>query len=230
MESVQDFFDDYPFLKGFGKTWKWLDEPNHSNPFYSPLYYVLCKHIGAKNIVEVGPEFGYSSYMFATAAKENDGMYIAVEKSGIHAKRLKKGLEENEFPHKVIWADSKDIKNFEWLDRVDFVLLDGEHTEEAITYEFELFYSILSKNGYIALHDIETLSASGFWAVINNSKYDLEYITFPHNYGLALFRKRRSDENEIREKLSQSFIEETKGCDWTVTGGEPQEKGKIIIL
>lgn len=228
--SLQNFFKDWPLLEGFSESWDWLKEPNHANPFYSPLYYTLCRHLKAKNIVEVGPEHGYTSYMLATAAKENDGMYIAIEKSGNHATRLKEGLVKGNFPHKVIWADSKDIKDFEWMPHVDFVLLDGEHTEEAISHEFELFYPKLHKNSYVALHDIDTWSASGFWSIIHNSNYNIEYITFPHNYGVALFRKIDFYEEEVRKKLSEQYIEEVKGYNWTKTGGDAQKPGKIEVL
>lgn len=227
---IEKYFEPFPLLHGFSKTWDWLKDVNHCNPFYSPLYYIICRSIKAKNIVEVGCEAGYSSYMMAMAAKENGGTYFGIEKAEGHARRLKKGLDNGGFPNQVIWADSTDIKAWTYSSTVDFVLLDGEHTKDAIEHEFELFYPKLTN--YIALHDINAWSSEGFYSIINNPKYDLEYITFPQNYGLALFKKKRQNEMGIIKERAEKEKnnQESQDINWCKTGGKPQECGKIVIL
>ena len=189
MTAMQTFFTAHPLLRGFGDTWPWLEAkgPNHANPYYSPLYYIICRGLKARNILEIGCEEGYSSYMLALAAKENEGTYFCIEKNPAYAQRIKEGCVEEGFPHVVIQADSGDIEEFVWAQYLDFVLLDGDHSPEAIAHEVALVYPKL--RGYIALHDTSAWSATGYYAVLDNPDYDWEHISFPYNFGLALLRK-----------------------------------------
>lgn len=191
-----DFFNPRPLLRGFNKTFPWVKHVSSCNPYYSPMYYILCVGLQAKQIVEVGVAYGYSSYMLGMAAKENGGMYYGVEKNEKLARLLKSGMDELEIPNTIIWADSKDIKEWTWSSRINFALLDGEHTKEAIEHEVSLFYPKMNHRDYIAIHDSDAWSAEGVWAVINDPKYDLEYITFHYNYGLALIKKREKNWKE----------------------------------
>ena len=190
MNTMQTFFAPHPLLRGFADSWPWLEAkgPNHANPYYSPLYYILCRGLKACNILEIGCEEGYSSYMLALAAKENEGTYFCIEKEAHFAQQVKQGCVESGFPHVIIHADSGDIDEFVWADRLDFVLLDGNHTQEAIEHEVAMLYPKLK--GYIALHDTNAWSASGYYAILDNPDYDWEHISFPYNFGLALLRKR----------------------------------------
>lgn len=228
MKLIEEYYNKFPLLQGFSKSWKWTQDVNTAVPFYSPLYYIICKALGSKNIVEIGAEYGFSSYMLAMAANENGGLFLSVEKCKKLAKQLKEGLVEEKFPHIVICADSKDIKDFPWMEKIDFVLLDGEHSREAIEHEFELFYPKLT--GVIALHDIKSVSADGFYSVLNNPKYNLECITFPFYYGLALFKKKEENYDEAWKNLALSMREKNKTFPWFRKEHEPQTPGKIEIL
>ena len=126
--------------------------------------------------------------MLAQAAKENEGTYFCIEKQAHFAQRVKQGCVESGFPHVIIQADSGDIEEFVWAEHLDFVLLDGDHSPEAIEHEVAMVYPKLK--GYIALHDTSAWSAKGYYAVLDNPAYDWEYISFPYNFGLALLRKR----------------------------------------
>ena len=94
-EMVEKLLDPYPLLHGFKRTFPWSINP-HANPFYSPLYYLLCRGMIAKNILEIGLEAGYSSYMLGTAAKENGGKFFGVDKHRLKAERIKKKMDELE--------------------------------------------------------------------------------------------------------------------------------------
>lgn len=228
-DLIQKYFELYPFLHGFGKSWEWLKDVNHCNPYYSPLLYIIARGMKAQHIVEIGCEQGYSSYMLATAAKENNGIYYCIERSISHAKRLKKGLVDEKMPHKVICADTFDIKDLsKFMPRIDLILVDGDHSKEAIEHEVEIIYPILT--GYMAIHDTNAWSADGFWSVINNLKYDFEHLSFFYNYGMTFFYKKKPDEDKIRELNAKKTGEENKNKNWIQTGGTPQEKGKIEIL
>lgn len=227
--AIDTFFDQYPLLQGFSKSWSWLNDVNHANPFYSPLYYILCRSTGAKHILEVGGEHGYSSYMLATAAMENDGVYYCIEKSSSFVTQLKAGLEQSGFPHVLIWADSKDVTDFPWAPQLDFVLLDGEQSLEAIESEFNMIYSKLRPGSYVALHDIYAWSSEGFHTLVHNPEYNFEYLTLPYNYGLALLRKREDDWEETLQTAAASEANKEPEPGWMYTGIAPTE-GRVVVV
>jgi len=227
--AIDTFFAQYPLLQGFSKSWDWLDDVNHANPFYSPLYYILCRSTGAKHILEIGCEHGYSSYMLALAAVENEGVYYCVEKSSVFVAQLKTGLGQSGFPHVLIWGDSKDITDFHWAPQLDFVLLDGEHSLEAIESEFNMIYPKLLPGSYVALHDIHAWSSEGFQALVHNPEYNLEYLTLPYNYGLALLRKREDDWEETLQMraVDERYKEPYPG--WMYTGEAPADAQVAVV-
>lgn len=227
--AIDEFFERYPLLQGFSNSWKWTADVNHANPFYSPLYYLICRSTLATHILEIGCENGYSSYMLATAAKENGGVYYCIEKSSVFASQLSSGLAEKGFPHVMIWADSKDISDFCWAPYLDFVLLDGEHSVEAIQSEFELLYPKLRPGSYVALHDVNAWSAEGFQALIHNPAYDFEYVTFPQNYGLALLRKREEDWDKVLQAQAAMETNREPAPGWMYVGESPAE-GRVVVI
>lgn len=227
--AIDKFFERYSLLQGFSKSWEWTTDVNHANPFYSPLYYLICRSTLATHILEIGCENGYSSYMLATAAKENGGVYYCIEKSSTFASQLSSGLAEEGFPHVMIWADSKDISDFCWAPYLDFVLLDGEHSAEAIQSEFELLYPKLRPGSYVALHDVNAWSAEGFQALIHNPAYNFEYITFPQNYGLALLRKREEDWAETLQAHAALETNKEPAPGWMYVGESPAE-GRVVVI
>lgn len=228
-QAIDTFFAQYPLLQGFGNSWSWLDDVNHANPFYSPLYYILCRSTRAEHILEIGCEHGYSSYMLAMAAMENDGVYYCIEKSSTFASQLQAGLEQAGFPHVLIWADSKDITDFHWAPQLDFVLLDGEHSPEAIELEFDMIYPKLRPGSYIALHDIYAWSSEGFHTLVHNPEYNFEYITLPHNYGLALLRKREDDWDATLKMFASEDDNKEPGPGWMYTGKAPAD-GRVVVV
>ncbi len=43
------------------------------------------------------------------------------------------------YENTIIWADSNDIEKWEWCDRLDFILLDGNHNAKTILHEMDLY-------------------------------------------------------------------------------------------
>ncbi len=183
----------------------------------------------AANILEIGCEYGYSSYMLATAAKENGGTYFCIEKSSAWISQLCRNLVAGDFPHVAIWSDSTDIHEFPWTDSLDFILLDGEHSLNAVTHEFHLLYPKLRRVGYIAIHDIETYSSAGFQAILDNPEYDFEYITFTNNYGLALLRRREENWFERMAEIVKAAEFTVPVHGWVTQGDAPPKNNTLVV-
>lgn len=63
------------------------------------------------------------------------------------------------------------------IDKIDFLYIDGDHTYEGIKKDFEIYIKLMSPNGLIGLHDINTYKEGygvyKFWnEVKNNYKYE----------------------------------------------------------
>ncbi len=93
---------------------------------------------------------------------------------------------------------------YEMVDQpVDFIFIDGDHTQGGCLADLMLFYPYVSVGGYIMLHDIypDVCHWDGPRYVIdeyikNNPHFELTEIkTSPCNFGMALIRKVSVDQN-----------------------------------
>ncbi len=222
---VDDLLDPYPLLHGFKKTFPWHINP-HANPFYSPMYYLICRLTQAKNILEIGLEAGYSSYMLGAAAKENGGRFFGIEKHERKARRLKEEMDRLEIPNTIICADSNDIEKWKWCDRLSFVLLDGNHNVRTIRHEMDMLYSVVHAGGIICIHDVWAWSAEAWAEIIG--KYDYAgQLSFVQNYGLGILKKGVEKEREKHRRV----IEVHGG--WQVSDWESTKRtrtGKVVEL
>ena len=225
---IEQYFDQYPLLKGFAVSWDWTEDVNHCNPFDPLLFYMICKGANAKNILEIGCERGYSSYILATAAKENAGTYIGIEISRTFADQLSKGLKEGNFPHIMIWGSSLDMKSLDFVSSLDFVLIDGNHSVEGIWNDFHLILPKLHPNSYVVIHDAYRWGAEGIMKILDVFGDQFEFITTFWNFGSLILRPKAIDwTDQWKER-----VEEAKKLNVDMTWSPPDipPKGEIVIL
>ena len=223
-------FEDKPLLSGFRNSFPWNEEPNHSNFYYSMIYYMLCKTIKARNIVEIGLENGYTSYMLATAAKENGGIYLGIEGNINYATSIAKELETwKDLRYAIVCANSKilETKNFTdfGINHIDFCLSDGEHSTPAILHELDITYPLLGFSSYWLLHDVDSYSREALVTIVEDQSREFEILTFEANFGLAILRKKEAYwANWQREKLSR---ENPYPGEWIRNSVKPE--GIVIV-
>ena len=225
MTTKKEIFGSYPLLHGFLEGFPW-DMNVSSNPYYSPLYYILCRGLIAKNILEIGLDAGYSSYMLGIAAKENGGKFFGVDKHRLKAERIKKKMDELEIPNTIIWADSNDIEKWTWCDRLSFILLDGNHNVKTIIHEMDILYPILLNGGIICIHDVWAWSAEG-WARVMEKFGSAEHLSLSYNYGLGIIKKKYEKEGEKRQQVINNH-QEWQIADWKRV--EATRTGEVIEL
>jgi hypothetical protein len=223
--TVNELFTPHPFLHGFMDTFPWHIDPS-ANPYYSPLYYLLCRIVEAKNILEIGLDAGYSSYMLGVAARENDGMFFGIEKHEGKAKRIKAAMDEREIPNTIILADSNDIEKWEWSDRIDFALLDGNHNPRTIMHEVEILYPVLPPGGLFCIHDVWSWAAEGWLEVKQHFDFADNFMLI-HNYGIGILRKAYGNEAEKHLQLVNAF-QKWQADDWEAI--QRTRTGEVIVL
>lgn len=223
--TIEELFDPYLLLHGFKNHFPWPIDPS-ANPYYTPMYYLICRLMNAKNILEIGLDAGYSSYVLGMTAKENGGMFFGVEKHEGKARRIKEQMDLLEIPNTIIWADSNDIEEWKWCDRLDFILLDGNHNVQSILHEMEILYPLIGAGGIVCIHDVWSWSAEGWAEVVKT--YDFAgQLTFLYNFGLGILRKAYGREKEKAKELIEAFKK------WQVSDRENTESmrtGRVVEL
>jgi len=179
---------DHPFLTGFGShPLGWM---NATVAYFPVLIYLFAKIHGSRNILEIGTDHGYSSYYLAAAAKENGGMYYGVDILQDMCDRVDKMLTGADLPHKMICANTHELDEIDFMDRIDIAFLDGEHNTRAVEHEVELVYPLLNGVGwgYIFVHDIVDMGNADIWWKLQSDPR-FEKLGMNPNYGLGILRK-----------------------------------------
>ena len=172
--------------------------------WWGPMMYLFCRQVRARKIVEVGVGNGQTSFWLAHAAKENIGQYYGLEISGGRINKTKKTIERFgwDVPCNFIEVDTLKI-TAEWVlenigDSIDFIFLDGDHSEEAVIHEMEVLYPFLSSGGFVWLHDIYSSVQPAWQAIIGNENYDFKYIEIPYHFGMGVLWRPDKDKRTLK--------------------------------
>jgi predicted O-methyltransferase YrrM len=158
-----------------------------------------------KQILEIGQAEGYTSYYLATAAKENNGTYLAIDIVDTWNRphepfgySLKRAFEGECLPARFLKADTKQMDKLPdfkdgGLDSIDLAFIDGEHKTDTILHEvYDLILPKLRKDGwgFIMFDDVIDMGAEGAWEVICKDK-QFESLTIHPNGGFGMTRLKK---------------------------------------
>ena len=202
-DSLDTFFDKTLFKDGFVSNFAWNKFVPGSNPYYGQFYYMICKMIAARFIVEIGIDRGHSSYYMGMAAKENGGLFVGVEILKGRADKVKQAMNEMGIPNKIVVGDTKTFTSWEHSPQIDFILLDGEHSREAVLNEIKIVYPKLHRHSVVAIHDVYSIAADAYYHLLNDDRYNFHHIEFPGNYGLALLVKQDGNWMEMLKSRTE---------------------------
>ena len=186
------------------------------------LYQFVSDHYGHTpksapyNILEIGTKFGGTFYLWASLNRSS-GLNISIDVSdgGLHG-----GIPDEEMDKRDLWfcerfdnvkfirgdSHSQQVHGdcYRLLDRwntpdtvgkiekIDFLFIDGDHTEEGVRKDFEMYSPFVRKGGIVAFHDINdserhrsrNVYVSKFWKeLVDSGKY--ETIEFNSNLDWA---------------------------------------------
>lgn len=178
--------------------------------------YELLKYMQPENVVELGTHYGCSLFAMCQAIKDNsiDTELYAVdcwegdEQAGFYGDEvlnLVKEVKENYFPQvkvnliKDYFVNA--VNNFE-DGFFDIIHIDGLHTYEAVSEDYNTWIGKLRKNGIVLFHDVHSELGYGtdkFWSEIKELH---PYFEFKHSWGLGvlfpkgdLWYKKLKDDN-----------------------------------
>ena len=169
------------FLNIFSGYFYWPTSwPTSFDPESGALVYGLVRLLKPETAIEIGTFKGYTSICIGQALEDNkkgklytmDPFEMEIVKIAINKSGLKKRINYiNDYSHNVIPKLG--------LQRVDFVLIDGDHSYESVKRDFELVKNLIPSGGTIIFHD--TVWFEGPKRVVEEVKQSGQYevITFP---------------------------------------------------
>jgi predicted O-methyltransferase YrrM len=155
------------------------------------LLKILMKH-RPKLILEIGTFSGGTLFLFSRVAAP-DATLISVDSSSEEGYHNWRGYLYRSFVSKkqkihLIRAGSYDLETFKEVknlisnNKLDFLLIDSNHTYEDVRKNFEMYFSLVRKGGIIALHDIVPRSpetgygVNKFWSEIKVKYNHIEIV------------------------------------------------------
>ncbi|PEE75278.1 hypothetical protein COM81_18935 [Priestia megaterium] len=162
--------------------------------------YDLVRFMKPKQIVELGTHYGTSFFSFCQAVKDErcSTKCFAVDTwkgdphSGFYEEAVfqtVKTVIEKNYPNigKMICKTFDDALNIFEDNTIDILHIDGYHTYEAVSHDFETWLPKISKNGIVLLHDITVkYNDFGVYKLWDILKSQYPSFQFEHSNGLGI--------------------------------------------
>jgi predicted O-methyltransferase YrrM len=155
-----------------------------------------------KTILEIGTAKGGTLFLFSRVVSE-DAILVSVDlpyisfNVGYHwwQRLLYKSFALPNQKIHLVRDDSHDIKTLEIVKnifngkKVDFLFIDGDHSYEGVKKDFEMYSSLVRKNGMIAFHDIAVHpGVIRFWSEIKLKYKYKEFVKNSNQYGIGVMK------------------------------------------
>lgn len=215
----QIFLKNYPDL--IHHEWKKnnnvLSEINNYNPTVISMSawaghlnfgYDLVRFMKPKKIVELGTHYGASFYSFCQAVKDGNlsTKCFAVDtwkgdqhcgSYGEDVYQTVKGVVNKFYPNIATLVQNTFDEALEMFqdETVDILHIDGCHSYEAVSHDFQTWLPKVADKGIVLFHDIAVMDREfGVYKLWNTLKTQYPSIEFRHSFGLGvLFPKGHSE-------------------------------------
>jgi predicted O-methyltransferase YrrM len=152
--------DEWRNLVGFNNYYRWL--------------WSAVLVLQPKNVVEIGRERGVSTVIMLDALPQDSQL------QSIDIVECTLSVGEPCFVHnlqdrRLVLITGSSIEVADLVqDGIDFLFIDGDHTGEYVTKEWEIYKAKLAKTAIVVFDDIHfNESMSKFWDSITDEKYDI---------------------------------------------------------
>ena len=162
--------------------------------------YEVVRHFRPKVVVELGTHMGLSALAMGLALHENaeGGRLFAVDTwegethAGIYddsvyqtfmGRRASLGLDETIVPLRMFFDEARSVVPTP----VDLLHIDGLHTLDAVTHDWETFSPLVRPGGLVMFHDVNSpwRDVAAFWKGLTK-RYDTS--TVFHSNGLGILQ------------------------------------------
>ena len=163
-------------------------------------------------IVELGVDYGYSSFVFASALlkKNPDGRVFGIdhfkgdEQTGVRNTRPQvEGLQKTHgLTNLTLISSDFSEAAATWTTPIDILHIDGLHTYDAVRRDYDTWSKFLSPNGVILFHDIHVPNPSYEVKQLFDELTDGYRIEFKHSAGLGVYTRNRDLYTDIFDEFT----------------------------
>ena len=168
----------------------------------------LVKEMKPKCIVELGVDYGYSTFVFANALKGSNGTINGIDwfKGDAHAsyrntyKLIIDNIDKNNVKNINIIKGDFNEESKKWNKDIDILHIDGFHTYDAVKNDYNNWNRFV-KNGVILFHDV-SIRRKGFGVYKFFREVDDGHkLYFTHSAGLGIITKDINLFNKIKDNF-----------------------------
>lgn len=174
---------------------------------HMPFAHDLLREHQPKTIVELGVHYGDSYFCFCQSVKELnlDSLCYAVDtwegdkQAGLYNDKVFEQVEQH---NARFYSDFSyllrmpfDIASEQFaVEQIDLLHIDGLHTYDAVSEDFNLWIDRVSPGGIVLLHDVTCRELGfGVWQFWEEIKNDYPSFLFGHGHGLGIIKKAKLD-------------------------------------
>jgi predicted O-methyltransferase YrrM len=167
----------------------------------------ITQNAKSEVIVELGVDYGFSTFSFADALKGTTGMIYGVDlfMGDIHTgyrntlDTVKKAIADHSVTNLELVIGEFDTISKLWTKPIDILHIDGLHTYEAVKNDFTRWSPHVTENGVVLFHDIaiREFGVKDFFRELSGG-YKLFFL---HSAGLGIFTKNK----ELRDAMMKHF-------------------------
>ena len=160
-----------------------------------------------ETIVELGVDYGYSTFVFANALKGTSGTIYGIDlfMGDVHTgyrntyETVKKNIVDHAVTNLELVVGEFDSISKLWKTPIDILHIDGLHTYEAVKNDFTKWSPFVKENGIVLFHDIaiQSFGVKEFFRELTGG-YKLFFL---HSAGLGIFTRNK----DIRDKIINEF-------------------------
>ncbi|MGJ8605798.1 MAG: class I SAM-dependent methyltransferase [Marivita sp.] len=206
-----------PELQGMGHSQSLED----LNLGFGWVYYGLARAYRPKHVVCIGSYRGFVPMMFARALRDTGagGQVTFIDPSFVDdfwktPSQVEDWFEQYDVPnihhHQMTTQEFKASGLIQDLPPVDFLYVDGYHSEDQARFDHETFLPHMNENGLVFFHDSVTRKMSDIYGTDGAYPYsvcdyistlaaqdNMQVIDFPFEDGLTLVRKTTASEKPM---------------------------------
>jgi hypothetical protein len=171
-----------------------------------------------KTIVELGVDYGYSTFVFANALKGTSGTIYGIDlfMGDVHTgyrntyENVKKNIADHSVTNLELVVGDFDSISKLWKTPIDILHIDGLHTYEAVKNDFTNWSPFVKEEGIVLFHDIavQSFGVKEFFRELTGG-YKLFFL---HSAGLGIFTRNKDLRDKIMNAFSQNVYDfETRG-------------------
>jgi len=168
-----------------------------------PFGFDLVEALRPRTLVELGSQAGLSYFAFCQSVKAHGlgtrcyavDTWAGDEHTGQYDDSVFQDVKAHNDAHYAAFSTLLRMRFEEAVTRfepnsVDLLHIDGFHTYDAVSADFEAWYPTVSPGGIVLFHDIRArVHDFGAWRFWDELCRDHETFTFGHGFGLGVLRK-----------------------------------------